>query len=321
MNVLPKMIMPGDKRPGIWRNGICQVMLTRACDLSCHSCTAGSNLGGKPMMITVEQFEAAVISLQDYFGVVGIFGGNPAKHPKFDVICQVLRKHIPFERRGLWCNNLLGKGAHARVTFNPRHSNLNVHMSSEAHAEFLRDWPESAPYLKGLDQDSVHSSPWVAMKDVEPDEAKRWKMIGDCDINKHWSSLIGVFRGELRGWFCEIAAHQAMLHQDNPDWDGTGRPLEDTGVAIEAGWWKRPMADFESQVRLHCHACGIPLRRPGQLAIGGEKEEFSKTHEFIAQPKTKGRVVELVQLGGLASRPERPATQYLPGVTPGYQGK
>jgi hypothetical protein len=317
----PSMVPPGKRRSGIWRGGVLQVQVTRACDLSCFHCTQGSNLAGRPAMMTVDQFDRALESLDGYFGVVGMFGGNPAIHPKFGELCEVMRARVPFERRGLWCNNLRGKGAHARITFNPRHSNINVHLDSEAAEEFRRDWPESAPYIKGVERDSVHSSPWVAIKDVIPDEAERWRLIGRCDVNQHWSALIGVVRGDIKAFFCEIAYAQAALHEYNPDWDGTGWPMPDTGLKVTPGWWRKPMAAFEQQVRTHCPACGIPMRREGQLAVGGEREEFSRTHEYLMRRgcKTKGRPTELVQIGGLGAAPERPATDYLPNTTPGYR--
>jgi hypothetical protein len=80
------------------------------------------------------------------------------------------------------------------------------------------------------------------------------------------------------------------------------------------------MADFEGQFRGMCHHCSIPLNRPGQLAMGGEKEEFSETHRFIARPKVKTRPVEFVSVEALGKR-DRPATEYLAGVTPGYRGQ
>jgi hypothetical protein len=314
---LPKtMVPPSQKRPGIWRGGVIQLMVTRACDLSCHHCTQGSNLAGKPVVMTPDQFDAACASLEGYWGVVGMFGGNPAIHPQFGELCRIMRDRIPYLQRGLWCNNLRGKGDHARITFNPKHSNLNVHLSSEAHAEFCRDWPESIPHLKGLEADSVHGSPWVAMKDVIPDEAERWDLIGKCDVNQFWSAMVCVVRGQLRSFFCEIAGAQAMLHEDNMDWDGTGQPMPDTGLAVFPGWWKAKMETFEPQARLHCHNCGIPLRREGQLAIGGEREEFSETHRFIARPKAKGRPVQMIESIGMVARPDRPSTEYLPGTTP-----
>lgn len=313
---LKRMVAPSDKRRGIWRAGIIQVMVTRACDLSCHHCTQGSDLAGKPVVMSVEQFDEACASLEGYFGVVGVFGGNPAMHPKFDDLCKIMRARFPFEQRGLWCNNLRGKGAHARVTFNPRVSNINVHLQSEAADEFRRDWPEVAPHIKGEHEDSLHGSPWVSMEDIGLNEQERWELISQCDINRHWSAMICVVRGELRAFFCEIAGAQAMLHQDNPNWRDTGQPMPDTGLPVTSGWWRQPMEAFEQQVNTHCHSCGIPLRRPGQLAVGGDCNEFSDTHRFIARPKVPGTPVDLVTIGGLTRRSERPLTDYLPGLTP-----
>src|SRR5215831_7074969 len=111
------MKAPSDRRLGIWRGGILQIHITRACDQACFHCTQGSNLGGKPIVMSLEHFEQACDSLKDYFGVVGIFGGNPCMHPRFGEICEILRVKIPYKQRGLWTNNLRGNGAHARMTF------------------------------------------------------------------------------------------------------------------------------------------------------------------------------------------------------------
>ena len=138
-------------------------------------------------------------------------------------------------------------------------------------------------------------------------------------MNRHWSAIIIPIRGELRGFFCEVAGAMASLHENNPDWAGSGEQMKDIGVPIEMGWWKRPAADFEQQVRTCCPNCGIALKRPGQLAIGGEQEEFSETHRFIARPKVRDRPVAMVTSIGTV-RTERPATEYLKGVTPGYHG-
>lgn len=317
---LARMVAPGQKRPGIWHHGICQIVVTRACNLSCVHCSQASNLGGKATVMTPEEFEQAVDSLDGYFGVYATFGGNPAMSPYFEDYARILRAKVPFARRGLWCNALRGKGAIARVTWNPAVSNLNVHLDGEAHAEFVRDWPESAPYLKGMEQDSVHSSPWVAIKDMVPDEELRWEHISKCDINRYWSAAIGVVPGRgLRAYFCEVAYSQAVMHATlNPDDPNFG----DVGMEVVPGWWRRPMADFEAQVRQHCHACGIPMRRQGQGAIHGTHEEFSETHRAIARPKKKDRPVEFVDSLsiGRIERGERPSTQYLAGVTPGYKG-
>ncbi len=279
------MKAPGDRRKGIWREGVLQIWVTRACDKACVGCTQGSNLAGPYGRMTPEQFDAACRSLKGYFGVVGVFGGNPTLHPQFEELCDILAHHFPKEQRGLWTNKLHGKGTIARRTFNPAYSNLNVHLDQAAYDEFRRDWPEARP--KGLDGDSRHSPPYVAMKDVIADEAERWGLIANCDVNQLWSALIGVFRGELRAWFCELAGAQAMLHQHEPDYP-------DLGLPVVPGWWEQPLRAFEAQVRHHCHACGIPLRGAGDLAVGGTVEQVSETHAAVYRPKLKGREVRLV---------------------------
>lgn len=382
---LAKMVAPGTHRPGKYGSdrgfgGVIQVHLTRACDLACYNCTQASNVGGKTPHMTPDQFKAAVESLRGYPGIVGVFGGNPAMSPYFVECCQVLRESwVPFNQRGLWCNNPLTveKACAARLTFDPSVSNLNVHMSRKAYDMFKLYWPESKPC--GLTSDSRHSPPWVAMKDVVtdvccgcdgagnlmiqltkkrmletkgyskpltsqidrayftmdgreieqktigglcsvchglgkyPDVGRIWELISGCDINQHWSAMIGVFRGELRAWFCEIAGAQAMLHQDEPDYpdtgfDPTGTVVADalsfSGDSSRLAWWQLPMGFYAHQVRKHCFDCGVPLRGRGENALTADEvgvEQVSATHADVYKPKRKERkvqvVAELVQLG------------------------
>lgn len=288
---LAKMVAPGTRRPGKYREGVIQIHVTRACDKACFGCTQGSNLAGKVEFITLENFELAVKSLVGYFGVVGVFGGNPALHPQFPDLCEILRKHIPFEQRGLWCNYPNGHGKVMRETFEPRVSNINVHLDGEAYAEFKKDWPECMPV--GLDKDSRHSPPFVAIKDVMPAESKRWMAIADCDINKHWSAMIAQFRGQCRAWFCEIAGAQSILHQYDPEYPDTGVPIPNE---LAVPWWSLSMEYFRHQVRQHCHDCGVPLRGYGELACATNgTEQVSKTHEAVYRPKKLYRKVEVVE--------------------------
>lgn len=285
---LSKMVAPSTRRKGAYRGGIIQIHITRACDKACFGCTQGSNLGGKTGMIPLDLFEQAVLSLKDYFGVVGIFGGNPALHPKFPELCKILKEHIPYERRGLWCNHPKGNGVVMRDTFNPSISNLNVHLDQDAYDEFNRDWPGCGAF--GLKEDSRHSPVFVAMQDVIEDEGERWDLISRCDVNQNWSAMIGVFRGELRAWFCEVAGAQSILHQWEPEYP-------DTGVQVTPDWWRKSMQEFAEQVKLHCHACGVPLRGYGSLAQDETGiEQVSKTHQDVYFPKRRERVLQLVEL-------------------------
>lgn len=266
LQALMKMVPPGQKRPRKWRGGVLQIWITRRCDKACFGCTQGSNYGdieGVEPYMSLDYFEQACESLNDYFGVVGMFGGNPAMHPQFPELCEIMRKHIPFAQRGLWCNNLFNEknGVAARDTFNPAVSNINVHMDRKAWEGFKQWWPESI--IVGLRDDSRHHPVYWSPRIAGIPEEDRLEKISQCDINQKWSAMIGVFRGELRGYFCEIAGSMSMLKQIDPDWP-------DTGVIIEKNWWRRPMVDFVEQVRQHCHDCGMPWKGYGELACAGD---------------------------------------------------
>jgi len=236
--------------------------------------------------MTVDQFEVAVKSLAGYFGVVGVFGGNPAAHPQFNEICEVLKAHVPFVQRGLWCNNPLGKGKVMAETFNPMHSNLNVHMNQSAFDEFKRDWPESRPV--GLEGASRHSPVHGSMVDLGVSEPERWERISKCDINQHWSAIIAAVNGSIKAYACEIMASQAFLRRNGPT-------FVDTGMPVESGWWKLPMSAFADQVRTNCHHCLVPMRGYGELDTAGADgvDRTTTMYALDFKPK-KQRVVEVM---------------------------
>jgi hypothetical protein len=269
-------------------------------------------------MITPDQFEIAVKSLSGYFGVVGMFGGCPTVHPKFDVLCEIFRaSDIPFERRGLWANDLCGKGAICRETFNPAVSNLNVHLDQKAFDEFKTDWPESRPF--GLHEDSRHSPVHGSMIDIGVPEAERWERISRCPINQRWSSLVGVFRNQVRAWFCEVAAAQAMLRQHDPKYPDSGIAVDERYWYSPEGermivaescdnvhpvkWWQLPMTAFRDQVRQHCHNCLVPMQGHGELAaMRHGVEQTTASYADVFKPKTAGRRLEIIE------RPEQLGT-------------
>lgn len=273
--------------------GVMQIHVTRACALACRNCTQGSNLRGKNTFMTPEQFEKAIASLEGYPYLIALFGGQPTLSPWFPEYCSIMRNKLPINQRGLWTNALNGWGAECRKTFYPVNCNLNVHTDQQAFEEFRRDWPEAN--IIGHSTDSRHGPVYVAMKDVIPDEGERWRLISDCDIARNWSSMIGLFRGELRGWICEVMGAQSILHQDEPEYPDTGIPVVDWSTGEVSQWWKLPLKGFANQVRKHCHECGVPLRGYGLLSQDDTgSDQVSAIHASIYKPKRKGHEIEVV---------------------------
>lgn len=303
---LSKMVAPGQRRPGIWRGGVLQVLVASACPRHCTHCTQASNTRIAPGFMPPELYNQAVRSLLDYFGVVGMHGGEPSLHPEFETLCHILAQHIPFEQRGIWTARAYGKAKIMREVFNPVVSNINVHQDRAAYDEFKADWPECRPI--GLESDSRHSPPFVSMVDLEIPEADRWERISRCPINRSWSAIIALTRWGLRAFFCEMAAAQTLLGQHLPDYP-------DTGLPVEPGWWRKPMDDFAEQVRWHCHRCGIPLNGHGGLANDpSAAEQVTISYADLVIPKRSARLVELVTSVEQLGRPVDKATEYLEGL-------
>lgn len=252
---LKKLKAPWERRPnaeGACLGGVIQIIVTSACDLACTHCTQASNLRGNVEFITPENFRTACASLQGYYGVVGMFGGNPALHPQFEELCGIMRETVPARHRGIWCNHPKGKGKIMAQTFEPICSNLNVHKSQEAYDEFKRDWPASRPF--GLQDDSMHSPVHASMIDLGLSEEDRWDAISTCDIGTKWSALIGQLQGGVYAFSCEVMYAQCRIRGIN------------TGVPVIPGWWQLPMSHFAHQYRENCHNCLVPLRGKGVLS-------------------------------------------------------
>lgn len=299
---LEQMKAPGDYRPGIWRGRVLQIKITSACDLDCKNCSVGVGLARKlKKMFTMppEEFRRACKSLKGFPGVIGVFGGNPCIHPQFEEICQIFREEIPNkEQRGLWSNRLFGHGAVCRETFNPLHSNLNVHQVQAAYDEIKRDWPEARPLQSGLNSPSRHGPIFGSMLDLGIPEVEMWAKVGKCYVNQSWSAEITMVAGELLGYFCEIAATMAELTDD-----------AGTGMAIESGWWSKPMVAFEPQVKAYCTKCLVSMNPHKIDAAGTGAEEYTAAWAPVLAT-VKGRPMQQVSAAAVIMGGE-PATKYL----------
>lgn len=271
---------------------IIQIVVTRNCDLFwCSNCTQllpfRNGKANDPAYMSTEVFYEAVHSLQDWPGIVAMFGGNPCVHPKFEELCRIMEDLIPEQnRRGLWTNNLNGHGEIVRAVFWPDGVfNLNVHTDRRAE-EDMRQWLPGINVL-GVGRPSWHSGILLNPKDlgVVGDEwvEKRER----CEINQHWSAAVVERNGRAKAYFCEVAS--AL--------DGV-RGL-DHGVPVTPGWWRWRMDRFWPQVAGCCDAgCGVPLATKGHLDADRTYDHTESFDEAVARLRASRRL-KLVRHGAM----------------------
>ena len=125
--VLSKMKAPGDFRAGVWRGRVLQVKVTNACDLDCKNCSVGVGLAKKLKKLywmTPDQFRVAIRSLEGFPGVIGMFGGNPCIHPRFEELCQIFREEIPIKSNGAF--GAIGCSVTARSVVKPSTARIAI---------------------------------------------------------------------------------------------------------------------------------------------------------------------------------------------------
>lgn len=177
--------------------------------------------------MTPEYAEKAFLSLADFPGRVGIMGGEPAMHPKFDEILAIYRDIIKDRRRReFWTAGFkwLENQDVINETFDKDRINYNDHIA----------------------YGGKHQPLLVALDDVVDDEEWKQQLIDNCSFANHWSASITP-KG---GFFCEIAASLDWL------FDGPG------GFPIEPGWWDKDKPDFQEQIDRYCGMCSGALPMP-----------------------------------------------------------
>lgn len=244
------MLAPIDK---IERNGndILPIDITRRCNLNCSNCTRFLPFRNDARDMSLEVFRKAVEYSVDWPGVIVLIGGNPCLHPQFDNICKIMEELLPQKKRGLWTNDLCGRGEIAKRTFWPNaRFNLNSHGVEKATAEFRQWLPGITDAGKGIR--SHHASLMGNHKEIGVDDAE-WEVARErCDYNQDWSASIVERNGEPVVYFCEVGAFL-------DDAAGSG----DRGVKLEPGWWRWRMDRFQHQVAICNEACLGPLRIRG----------------------------------------------------------
>jgi len=256
--------------------------VTNKCDLACSNCTRLLENQDAFWEMTPDNFRKALQSLKGYFGVIAMIGGNPCMHRDFEELCRIFQEEVPNKlQRGLWTNNYFKHRTIIEETFGT--FNLNSHGEARAEANLL-DLHKTVSGNGALSWfyggHSEHAPLLTAVKDLFP-EQEMWERISNCDINKEWSASIVQNKGELRVYFCEVAASFDLARN------------EDHGQPVTDGWWKSVARDFEDQIKRFCPGCGVPAKQKGSKDKD-EIDTYTASNADIALKK-KGRKAVLLE--------------------------
>ena len=260
--------------------------VTNKCDLACSNCTRllENQVGFWDM--TPENFRKALQSLAGFPGVIAVIGGNPCMHPDFPALCDIIAEEMPDKsKRGLWTNNFFKHRDLADRTFG--FFNLNPHGDARGEKSLAPYRKRSRYGLAYHSGHSVHSPILTAVRDLF-DEEGMWDRISKCDINQNWSASIVQNKGQLRAYFCEVAASFDLARG------------QDHGMDVVEGWWKRAITDFSGQISRFCPGCGIPARIPGTVDAD-ETDTFTASNRDIVENAIRNgrKVAEITSADGV----------------------
>lgn len=256
--------------------------VTNKCDLECSNCTRLLENQDAYWEITPDNFRLALRSLKDYFGIIAMIGGNPCMHRNFEELCQIFVEEVPNKlQRGLWTNNYFKHRQLCLDTFGT--FNLNTHGAERAESvmtDFANQAARGGAVVWNYSGHSDHAPLLTAVQDLYAED-EMWEKIGNCDINREWSASIVQNKGQLRAYFCEVAASFDLARN------------QDHGLALEEGWWRKPITDFADQIKRFCPGCGVPAKQPPMKDFA-DTDTYTDTNADIAiksQMQKKRKVI------------------------------
>jgi len=229
--------------------------ITNKCDLACSNCTRLLENQDEFWEMSEDNFRSALRSLKNFRGIIAMIGGNPCMHTKFRELCNIFKEEIPNQlQRGLWTNNVFKYTDLVEEVFGGL--NLNTHNMVRS-VDKLKSIYENMVLKGGFNgglylENSVHAPILTAVKDLYS-EKEMWEKISGCDINREWSATIVENKGNLRAYFCEVAASFDLARN------------EDNGIEVVEDWWNRRISDFSNQIEKFCPGCGVPARIQGHF--------------------------------------------------------
>lgn len=275
--------------------------VTNKCDLACSNCTRLLENQEGFWEMSTDNFRAALRSLEGYFGVIAVIGGNPLMHRNFEDLCQIFIEEVPnIYQRGLWTNNVFKKRELCLETFGT--FNLNAHGNDKAFRE-LNELAKQARARRRLvwnyEGHSEHAPLLTASQDLHS-SSELWSVISKCEINRDWSATITQNNGQLRAYFCEVAAAFDLA---------TGG---DFGIEPQPNWWKASLREFSAQVGRFCPRCGVPSKQ--KPSIDSENcDTYTHSNFELANfsAEKKGRKIIYLNPERIIGKvPSSPVTRY-----------
>lgn len=233
----------------IYKAWYMQIDITNICGKKCLYCSRFDRhlTKSKKYFMNLDFFTTALDSLKDWKTKIGIFGGEPLIHPKFEEICEIILSKYPKSKMGLWTSDI------KRLI---QHKDIIDKTFSQIFANEHNKIQEAV---------CLHQPITIAIKDAVPDMKLRRKLIDDCWVqNKAWCPSINI-KG---GFFCEVAGALAVL-QDKSGYDITDK-----------NWWNKDPDDFYIQVCQFCDYCGMAIPMKRQL-IGNPVEKISPSFLYM----------------------------------------
>ena len=239
---------------------IIQLELTNACEKACSNCTRLVGHVRNPWFMTKEQFERAVKSMDGWDApgrVLGAMGGNPVLHPLFAELAHMFaalwgrktppRGRGPIKDFGAYVNTRLGDTSSGRGLWSSMGPRFYHHL--ETIQDVFSYWVINDHENAGLHQGLLIER--AEFNELNGQSDDQWLENRDkCWVQMDWSASINP-RG---AYFCEVAAAiDDLFFEGKSAWP------------VEAGWWKRTPADFESQLHL-CDHCALAQRGPSAVS-------------------------------------------------------
>jgi hypothetical protein len=253
----------------ISKRWLCHIDVTNHCQekFSCVYCTRYIKhlRPDQKYFMPLDYFSKALNSLIEFPGRIGIMGGLPTMHPKFESICKILQERIPRSKLQLW------------VSGEPTYYK---YMNIINETFFCTTNNEHTDTQKELCQHQVTT---LASKEVIPDEKFRRSLIENCWVLRDWCPTIGYLPSEpdsyKSAFICELMFGQEIILGKHAGIDFVEDPY----------WWNRSLndAEYSNQLETYCGYCSmcIPMKRQ---MLADKKERISpELHKLLSNNGSK----------------------------------